>query len=177
MAAPSTSSALAVALAASLLAVSTPAAAQEFPKLKAGLWTSITTTQGRDKGEPRPSTLCLDDSVQQDMYRMSVGMMAGLCSKRDLKITGNKVTSEAVCDLGMTKMRSSSVMTLTGDTAYHTEVRASFDPPLKGTPRDSLTVIDGRHVGDCKEGQQPGDMTLPNGQQMNIRNWMSGNKG
>lgn len=177
MAAPSTSSALAVALAASLLAVSTPAAAQEFPKLKAGLWTSITTTQGRDKGEPRPSTLCLDDSVQQDMYRMSVGMMAGLCSKRDLKITGNKVTSEAVCDLGMTKMRSSSVMTLTGDTAYHTEVRASFDPPLKGTPRDSLTVIDGRHVGDCKQGQQPGDMTLPNGQQMNIRNWMSGNKG
>ncbi len=162
-----------------MLAVPAPAAAQEFPKLKAGLWTSITTTQGRDKGEPHPSTstLCLDDSVQQDMYRMSVGMMAGLCSKRDLKITGNKVTSEAVCDLGMTKMRSSSVMTLTGDTAYHTEVRASFDPPLKGTPRDSLTIIDGKHVGACKEGQKPGDMTLPNGQQMNIRNWMSGNKG
>jgi hypothetical protein len=68
-------------------------------------------------------------------------------------------------------------MTLTSDTAYHTEIRASFDPPLKGTPRDSLTVIDGKHVGDCKEGQKPGDMTLPSGQQMNIRNWMSGNKG
>ena len=177
MAAQPISSALTVALAASLLAVPAPAAAQEFPKLKAGLWTSITTTQGRAKGEPQPSTLCLDDSVQQDMYRMSVGMMAGLCSKRDLKVTGNKVTSEAVCDLGMTKMRSTSVMTLTGDTAYHTEVRASFDPPLKGTPKDSLTIIDGRHVGSCKEGQQPGDMTLPNGQQMNIRNWMNGKKG
>jgi hypothetical protein len=178
MAARSACSALAAALAAALLAVAaSQAAAPEFPKLKAGLWTAITTTPGYDKGAPRPSTLCLDDSVQQDMYRMSVGMMAGLCSKRDLKVTGNKVTSEAVCDLGMTKMRSSSVMTLTGDTAYHTEVRASFDPPLKGTPRDSLTIIDGRHVGECKEGQQPGDMTLPNGQQMNIRNWMSGKKG
>jgi hypothetical protein len=176
MAAQATSSALAVAMAASLLAA--PAsAAQEFPKLKSGLWTSITTTQGRDKGDPHPSTLCLDDSVQQDMYRMSVGMMAGLCSKRDLRITGNKVTSEAVCDLGMTKMRSSSVMTLNGNTAYHTEIRASFDPPLKGTPADSLTIIDGRHVGDCKDGQKPGDMTLPNGQQMNIRNWMNGKKG
>jgi hypothetical protein len=35
-----------------------------------------------------------------------------------------------------------------------------------------VTIIDGKHVGDCKEGQQPGDMTLPNGQHMNIRNWM-----
>ncbi len=50
--------------------------------------------------------LCLDDSVQQDMYRMSIGMMAGMCSKHDIKIAGNKVTTEAVCDLGMTKMQS-----------------------------------------------------------------------
>jgi hypothetical protein len=35
-----------------------------------------------------------------------------------------------------------------------------------------VTIIDGKHVGACKEGQQPGDMTLPNGQQMNIRQWM-----
>ena len=166
-----------LALALALLLSVSNAIAQDFPKLRSGLWTSTTTTQGREKGEARPSLLCLDDSVQRDMYQMSIGMMAGLCSKRDLKVTGNKVTTEAVCDLGVTKMRSSSVMTLTGDSAYHTEVRASFDPPLKGTPRDSVTVIDGRHVGDCKEGQQPGDMTLPNGQHMNIRNWMGGKKG
>ena len=148
------------------------ATAQDFPKLKSGLWTSTTTTQGREKGEPRPSLLCLDDSVQREMYQMSVGMMAGLCSKHNLKVAGNKVTIDAVCDLGVTKMQTSSVTTITGDTAYRTEARAAFDPPLKGTPRDSLTIIDGKHVGACKEGQQPGDMTLPNGQQMNIRQWM-----
>ena len=164
----------AVVLAALLSVSAQAAAAQEFPKLKSGLWTTMTSVAGRANPETRPATLCLDDSVQQDMYRMSVGAMAGLCSKHDLKIAGNKVTTEAVCDLGMTKMRSSSVMTLTGNTAYHTEIRASFDPPLKGTPPDSLTIVDGRHVGDCKDGQKPGDMTLPNGQQMNIRNWMSG---
>ena len=153
--------------------------AQEFPKLKSGLWTSSTTTSvaGRASPPQPPAMLCLDDTVQQDMYRMSVGAMAGLCSKHDLKIAGNKVTTEAVCDLGMTKMRSSSVMTLAGNTAYHTEIRASFDPPLKGTPADSLTTIDGKHVGDCKDGQKPGDMTLPNGQQINIRNWMNAKKG
>jgi len=155
-----------------LAALAAAANAQEFPKLKSGLWSTTTTTVGRTKQQPQVSTLCLDDSVQQYVYRMSMGMMAGMCSKHNLKVAGNKVTIDAVCDLGVTKVQTSSVTTITGDTAYRTEARAAFDPPLKGTPRDSVTIIDGKHVGACKEGQQPGDMTLPNGQQMNIRQWM-----
>ena len=146
--------------------------AQDFPKLKPGLWSQLTTTVGRPKAQPQASTLCLDDSTQQYVYRMSLGMMAGLCSKHDLKVAGNKVTIDAVCDLGVTRVQTKSVTTLNGDTAYRTEAHAVFDPPLKGTPRDSVTIIDAKHVGPCKDGQQPGDMTLPNGQQMNIRQWM-----
>ncbi len=159
-----------------LAGLAATANAEEFPKLKPGLWSSTTTTVGRAKQDPRPSMLCLDDSVQQDVYRMSMGMMLGLCSKHNLKVAGNKVTIDAVCDLGVTKVQSSSVMILRGDTSYRTEARATFDPPLKGTPRDSVTIIEGKHVGECKPGQQPGDMTLPNGQNMNIRQWM-GQKG
>ncbi len=154
------------------LAIVPAAGAQEFPKLKPGLWSQTTTNAARPKDKPQASTLCLDDSTQQYVYRMSMGMMAGLCSKHDLKVAGNKVTIDAVCDLGVTRMQTKSVTTLTGDTAYRTEAHAVFDPPLKGTPRDSVTIIDGKHIGACKEGQQPGDMTLPNGQQMNIRQWM-----
>ena len=151
----------------------TSAVAQEFPKLKPGLWSQMTTTVGRAKGQPQASTVCLDDSTQQYVYRMSMGMMAGLCSKHDLKVAGNKVTIDAVCDLGITRVQTNSVTTLTGDTAYRTEAHAVFDPPLKGTPRDSVTIVDAKHVGPCKEGQSPGDMTLPNGQTMNIRQWMA----
>lgn len=151
-----------------LLAAATAVGAQDFPKLKAGLWTTTMMSPGREKQEPRVSTLCLDDSVLQEMYKMSTGMMAGMCSKHNLKVTGNKVTSDAVCDLGGTKMQSQSVMTLTGNTAYHTEARATFDPPMNGM-KESHTVIEGKHVGACKPGQQPGDMTLPSGQTMNIR--------
>ena len=148
------------------------AGAQEFPRLKPGLWSQTTTTAARPKAQPQASTLCLDDSTQQYVYRMSIGMMAGLCSRHDLKVAGNKVTIDAVCDLGVTKIQAKSVTTLSGDTAYRTEAHAVFDPPLKGTPRDSVTIVDGKHVGACKEGQQPGDMTLPNGQVMNIRQFM-----
>ena len=154
---------------------SLPAAAAgvpEFPKLKSGLWAQTTTTVGRPKQRPQASTLCLDDSTQQYVYRMSMGMMAGLCSKHDLKVAGSKVTIDAVCDLGVTKVQTRSVTTLSGDSAYRTEAHAVFDPPLKNTPRDSVTIIDGKHIGPCKDGQQPGDMTLPNGQQMNIRQWI-----
>ena len=151
----------------------TSAVAQEFPKLKPGLWSQMTTTAGRAKAQPQASTLCLDDSTQQYVYRMSMGMMAGLCSKHDLKVAGNKVTIDAVCDLGVTRVQTKSVTTLTGDTAYRTEAHAVFDPPLKGTPRDSVTIVDAKHVGPCKEGQNPGDMTLPNGRTMNIRQWMA----
>jgi hypothetical protein len=161
-------SAAALALA---LAVTVGAAdAQQFPKLKSGLWETVTSSRGNDKAAHK-SMLCLDDSVQQEMYRMSIGMLAGMCSKHDLKTSGNQVTSEAVCDLGGSTMRSKAVMKLTGNAAYRTEARASFDPPFMGN-KESATVIEGRHVGPCKPGQQPGDLTLPGGKTVNIRQFV-----
>ena len=158
-----------------LLAVATAASsAQEFPKLKAGLW-EVAMTSKKDAQPPRLTTMCLDDSVQQEMYKMSTGMMTGMCSKHDIKIAANKVTTNADCNLGVTTMKSVAVMTLTGNTQYHTEAHATFDPPMNGA-KESTTVIDGKHVGACKPGQQPGDMTLPGGQTVNVRQLM-GTKG
>jgi len=165
-----------IAFGFALYAAAALAAAQDFPKLKAGLWEMTTASANSDSREPRLTTMCLDDSVQQDMYRMSTGLMSGMCSRHDLDISGNKVTSNAVCDLGGTKMQSRSVMTLTGNTAYRTEAHATFDPPMMGA-KESSTVIQGRHVGACKPGQQPGDMTLPGGGKMNIRQLLGQQKG
>jgi hypothetical protein len=142
--------------------------AQDFPKLKAGLWETTTSSTRGDGKAPQTTTLCLDDSVQREMYRMSTGMMAGMCSKHEIKTSGGKVTSEAVCDFGGTRMQSKAVMTLTGNAAYRTEAHATFDPPFMGN-KESTTVIEGRHVGPCKAGQKPGDLTLPGGKTMNIR--------
>ena len=149
-------------------------AAQEYPKLKPGLW-EMTTANSRNKDRPaQKSTICLDASLQQDMIRMSTGMMQGMCSKLDMKYVGNTFSGEATCNFGGSTMKSKSVMTMIGDSAYRTEAHASFDPPMGGMAQ-SDTVIEGRQVGACKPGQQPGDMTMPNGQTMNIRNMMGGN--
>ena len=156
-----------------ILAAAPLTVAQDFPKLKPGLWEMTMTTGKRDA--PRLTTICLDDSVQREMYKMSMGMMAGMCSKHEIKVAGNKVTTVANCDLGITKMQSQAVMTLNGNASYHTEARATFDPPMNGA-REQSSIIDGKHVGACRPGQQPGDMTLPNGRTMNIRQMM-GRKG
>ena len=160
-----------ITLLSGLLAAATAvAAADEFPKLKAGLW-EVNMTSGKADAKPRLTTMCLDDSVQREMYTMSTGMMAGMCSKHEIKVAGNKVTTIANCDLGIAKMQSQAVMTLSGNTSYHTEARATFDPPLNGA-KESTSIIDGKHVGACKPGQLPGDMTLPGGQTVNVRQLM-----
>jgi hypothetical protein len=166
-------SSLRAALGVAALAAAALALAQEFPKLKPGLWEMSLIGQ-RDGQPPRLTTICLDDTLQQEMYKVSTGMMAGMCSKHDIKVAGNRVTTIADCDLGVTKMRSQSVMTLNGNAAYRTEAHATFDPPMNGT-KESTTIIDGRNVGACKAGQQPGDMTLPGGQTINVRQLMGRN--
>ena len=150
------------------------AAAQEYPKLRPGLW-EMTNTINRRPGETMKSTICLDASVQQDMIRMSAGMMAGMCSKSEMKASGNKYAGEAVCNIGGSTMKSKSVMTMTGASGFRTEAHATFDPPFAGLA-ESDTVVEGRHVGACKPGQQPGDMTMPTGQTINIRNILNGKK-
>jgi hypothetical protein len=163
------------AAAALLIVAACPAlAAPDYPKLKPGLW-EMTTSASRAPDAKSKSTLCLDASIQQEMIRMSSGMMAGMCSKSEFKMSGNKFIGEAVCNLGGSTMKSKSVMTMNGDTSYRTEAQATFDPPFGGQT-ESKSVIEGRHIGACKPGQRPGDLTMPTGQTINIRNVMSGKK-
>src|SRR5512144_1684806 len=88
-----------VAVGIVLVAVAAIAQAQEFPKLKPGLW-EVNMTNGKHDGKPpRLTTMCLDDSVQREMYKVSTGMMSGMCTKHQIKVVANKVTTIADCDL------------------------------------------------------------------------------
>jgi hypothetical protein len=146
------------------------AQAQDYPKLRPGLWEVSSRTTGQSKDEPPlRSTMCLDDATAKEMYNASQGMMAGMCSKFDVKRDGNRYTSEAVCTIGPSKMVAKSVMTLNGDAAYRIEGTSTYDPPFMGM-KEASTVVDAKHAGACKPGQKPGDITTANGQTINIRN-------
>ena len=150
------------------LVLAAPAAAQDYPKLKPGLWEMTSTTSTQKKGDPPlRTTMCLDEASARELYRFSQGMMEGMCSKFDVKRSGNRWSSEAVCKLGDSRMVARSTMTLSGDTAYTIEGSSSYDPPFMGV-KDATTSVQARHAGPCKPGQKPGDVTTPGGQTVNI---------
>jgi hypothetical protein len=151
------------------VAASLPAAAQEFPKLKPGLWevSSRTSTQAKDD-PPLKSSMCLDEASAREMYQASQGMMAGMCATFEVKRAGARYTSEAECKLGESTMVARSTMTLQGDTSYRIEGTSTFDPPFMGMKAAS-TSVEARHAGACKPGQKPGDITTAAGQTINIR--------
>jgi hypothetical protein len=152
-----------------LCAVAAPASAQDYPKLKAGLWevSSRTSTQTKDD-PPARSTMCLDDATSREMYRASQGMMAGMCTRFEVKHVGNRYISEAECKLGESKMVARSTMTLSGDASYRIEGSSTYDPPFMGM-KEATTTVEARHAGACKPGQKPGDITTAAGQTINIR--------
>jgi hypothetical protein len=163
--------AAAAAAAALALAGTAPAGAAgtpEFPTLKSGQW-EITAKPGTPGAAPRKSTICLDASTQKAMLDMSVGMQKEMCSKMDMRHDGAKYVTDAECRLGGSIVKSHSVMTMLGETAYHTESSATFDPPFNNM-RESSSVIDGKYVGACRDGLVPGDVVTANGQKINLRN-------
>jgi hypothetical protein len=161
------------ALLALALAMATqPALAQDFPKLKPGLW-EMERSAERGAQHPNRMTMCLDDTVQKEMFDMGAGAMKGMCSKHEFKMSGNRGTGDFICDFGGSRMHSKSTMQMTGNTGYRTEIHTTYDPPFMGQ-RETTTVLTARHIGACKAGQRPGDMILPNGQTLNVRDTMSG---
>jgi hypothetical protein len=152
-----------------LALASVPAAAQQYPKLKPGLWQMSRSSDRQGGAGMPPVTICFDESVQKEMWDMGAGAMRGMCSKTDFHMTASGGTGETICNFGGSTAHSKSTMTLTGDTAYRTEVDTTFDPPMNGTMAKSHMTIDGKYLGACKPGQRPGDVTMPNGSVMNMR--------
>lgn len=157
----------AVALAGVLACAS--ALAQDYPALKPGLWQVSTRVSTQKPGEPPlASTMCLDAATTREMLQMGQGMMAGMCSRFEVKRDGNRWASDAVCKLGESTMTSRSTMTVTGDSAYRIEGSSTYAPPFMGMSA-ATTTVEAKHAGACKPGMKPGDIVTAAGQTINIR--------
>jgi hypothetical protein len=149
-----------------LVVGSAPVLAIDLPALKPGLWQSTTTEDG---AAPVTLSMCIDSSMQKEMFAMSQGMMQSMCSKNDLRQEGNRYLSDSECKFGQTTMRTHGVMTFNGDSAYHVQTQASYEPPLMGK-KQSANTVEGKFTGPCKPGMQAGDITTAEGKTFNIRN-------
>ncbi len=139
--------------------------AQSMPKMKAGMWENTVSSDApgaksngkSGKGEPTKSTMCIDDTVREQMMKVGQGMAQAMCSKNTSQVSGNKMTGSVECKLGNSTINSTTVTTFNGDTSYRTESKSVYTPPLYGM-KENTTVTEAKYMGACKAGMKPGDI-------------------
>ena len=146
-------------VAAAVALAALPAQSQDMPKRKAGL-REIKATPGQGV-PPMVMQQCTDEAFEAQMQKTAMEQSKTMCSKNDIKRSGNTITSDAVCKIGSTTVTSQSMTTGDFSSAYKVEVKSTFNPPLMGKTSDH-TVMEARYLGPCAAGQKAGAMSMPN---------------
>ena len=160
---------LSFCLALPLLAFGTAheAGAVELPVRKAGLWEMKVVRAG----SPVPDMTmqhCTDETTDKMMSDTVAPMGKEMCSKQDIQKTATGYVSDSVCTYsGMTVTSHADVI---GDfNSAYTVKSTAHTERAGGTARDSTTTIEAKWLGACKADQKPGDIMMPGGMKMNIK--------
>ena len=144
------------------------AGAQETPVRKPGLWEmKILRT---DMPLPELSMQhCTDEATDKEM---NTGLAAGakeVCSKRDIRKTATGYVSDSVCTVGGASITAHADITGDFNSAYTVKTTSHTEHGPTALPRDATTMIEAKWLGACKPDQKPGDMVMPGGFKMNIK--------
>ena len=150
----------------------TPAAAQDLPTRKPGLWEMKMVYEGRNM----PATSmrqCTDQATDKLMHANFGGMAQDVCPQRNIQRSGNTITVDATCKFGgAMATQSHSVITGSFDTGYTVKVTSqrTGGPSIPGMPAGETNMtIEARYLGPCEAGQKPGDMFMGNGMKINVK--------
>jgi hypothetical protein len=144
------------------------AGAVELPVRKAGLWEMKVLRTG----SPAPEMTmqhCTDETTDKEMSTAFSPMGKEMCSKQDIVKTATGYVSDSVC--GVAGMSITSHAEINGDfnSAYTVKSTSHSEHGPSGVPRDSTTTIEAKWLGACKADQKPGDIMMPGGMKMNIK--------
>ena len=159
---------LVVSLSVAGLLVPISAGAVELPVRKAGLW----EMKVQNAGAPKPEMTmqqCTDESTDKDMSTSFSPMAKEICSKQDIQKTSTGYVSDSVCGVaGMTIKAHAEII---GDfnSAYTVKSTSHSEGGMAGTGRDNSTTIEAKWLGACKPDQKAGDIMMPGGMKINIK--------
>ena len=144
------------------------AAAVELPVRKAGLW----EMKVQRVGSPVPDMTmqhCNDETTDKTMNDTVAPMAKDMCSKQDIQKTATGYVSDSVC--GVAGMSITSHAEITGDfnSGYTVKSTSHSERGPAAVPRDSTTTIEAKWLGACKPDQKAGDIMMPGGMKMNIK--------
>src|SRR6267154_2323808 len=160
-------SALGLALGLLVALPANDARAVDLPTRKAGLWEMKVLRTGSPMSEMTMQH-CTDESTDKDMSTAVSPMGKDICSKRDIQKTATGYVSDSVC--GIAGMSITSHAEIIGDfNSGYTVKSTSHSEGGPTGPRDTTTSIEAKWLGACKADQKPGDIVMPGGLKMNIK--------
>jgi hypothetical protein len=157
---------LAVCLLALLPALD--AGAVEMPLRKAGLWEMKMVRTGA----PAPDMTmqhCTDETTDKQMGTALSPMSKDVCSRNDIQKTATGYVADSVCNVGGMSMTSHSDITGDFNSAYTVKSTSRSTGGPAGAPRDTTMTIEAKWLGACKPDQKPGDIMMPGGIKMNVK--------
>lgn len=155
---------------AGLLLATLPALASavELPTRKAGLWELKMVRAG----SPTPEITmqhCTDEATDKQMTATFSPMSKEKCAKNETQKTATGYSTDSVCSFNGTTMTSHSEVTGDFNSAYAVKVTSHNDKPPAGMPQDTSMTLEAKWLGACGATQQPGDIVMPGGFSMNIK--------
>jgi hypothetical protein len=159
---------LSFGLGVSLLAVSSAALAGELPIRKAGLWEMKVL---RTSGAMPEMTMqhCTDPTTDKEMSNSASPLAKQICSKQDIVKTATGFVTDSVCSVAGVSMTTHAEIVGDFNSGYTVTSTTHSDKGPGGKPLDATTKIEAKWMGDCKPGQKPGDIVMPGGFKMNVK--------
>jgi hypothetical protein len=173
------------AFAAALLLGAAPVFAVEMPARKPGLWEmklpdgTVLAWRGQPNIEktspPAPGMTmqhCTDETTDKQMNSAFL-LTNESCSTNEIQKTATGYIIDAVCTVGSVSMTSHAEITGDFDSAYTIKYGSQSQGDRSGAPRNP-TTIEAKWLGACKPDQKPGDIVMPRGYKMNVKDTMKG---
>ena len=137
------------------------ARADEIPVRKAGLWEVKTAVGG---GAGLTVKQCVDEKTDRMMNSLTGPLAETACPRLDVKRAGDTITIDASCAILNKSATTRAVITGSFERAYEMQVTTQGD----AVPPVAMTVT-GTFLGPCAAGQKPGDLIMPGGIKLNMR--------
>lgn len=152
-----------------MLAITAPALADtvQLPIRKAGLWDIKMEHEGTKLPEMTIQQ-CTNEAVDREFTSEFAPAAKHSCSKSDIQKTATGYVSDSVCTVAGTTVTSHTETSGDFSSDYTVKVTSHSEGGKLGA-RDSKMTISAKWSGACKEGQKPGDVVMPGGFKMNVR--------
>ena len=145
------------------------AAQIELPPRKAGQWQVEMDTGA---GPATTITMCLDEATDAAMMQVGLSMSEDMCANLNTTRDGDTIVIDATCTLGTMTTTSHSVISGDFQSAYTIEIASTIEGAPEGMPAQSNITQRVTWTGACADGLAPGDMMMPGGMKMNVKDLM-----